>query len=73
MGVAIGTFTIKMLGIGLVALGLPNAVRDIITGLFLLVLLAISANEFLIERNKQNKEAKVLADAEYAEKQDTIK
>lgn len=45
IGVVIGTFTMKMLSAGLVAVGLSTTVRDITTGLFLLILLCISSNQ----------------------------
>lgn len=48
VGVTIGAFTMKMLSIALVAVGLSSNIRDVITGIFLLVILCISANRGLI-------------------------
>ena len=45
----------KMLSNGFVAMGLSATVRDIIQGIFLLVLLVISANAGLFERLKADK------------------
>ncbi|MCG8501811.1 MAG: ABC transporter permease [Firmicutes bacterium] len=44
IGIVIGSFTMKMLTAGLVSLGLSTTIRNITTGLFLLVLLCISSN-----------------------------
>ena len=55
IAVILGTFSMKMLSNGFVAMGLSSTVRDIVQGLFLLVLLVISANAGLFERRKANK------------------
>lgn len=44
LGVTIGAFTMKMLSIALVAVGLSNNMRNVITGIFLLLILCVSAN-----------------------------
>lgn len=55
IAVVLGTFAMKMLSNGFVAMGLSATVRDIIQGIFLLVLLVISANAGLFERLKADK------------------
>lgn len=55
IAVVLGSFTMKMLSNGFVALGLSATVRDIVQGVFLLILLVISANAGLIERTRANK------------------
>lgn len=55
IAVILGTFTMKMLSNGFVAMGLSATVRDIIQGIFLLVLLVISANAGLFDRLKADK------------------
>lgn len=54
----IGSFTMQMLSNGFVALGLPHTMQDITTGVFLLLLIAITSNE---QRFKQNRENKIRA------------
>lgn len=56
IGVVVGTFTMKMLNSGLVSMGLSTTVRDITTGLFLLILLCVSANQGKITEWKNNRE-----------------
>lgn len=55
ISVILGTFTMKMLSNGFVAMGLSATVRDIVQGVFLLILLVISANSGLFERRKADK------------------
>lgn len=45
IGVVIGVFTIKMLGTGILSLGIPAYVQNIVTGVFLLVFMGISLNQ----------------------------
>lgn len=54
-GVAIGAFTMKMLNTGLIAVGLATTVRDITSGLFLLLILGISSNQGIINEWKTKK------------------
>lgn len=61
----IGTFTMKMLSAGLVSLGLSTTIRDITTGIFLLVLLVISSNQGRISEWRANRERARLANEEY--------
>lgn len=68
IGVAIGAFTMKMLSVALIAVGLTSSVRDIITGLFLMVLLCISSNQGLIAHMKQQKQDAKQANLEYEAK-----
>lgn len=53
--VVFGNFAMKMLTNGFVAIGLSATVRDIVQGLFLLVLLVISANAGLFDKIKADK------------------
>lgn len=52
IAVAVSTFTMKMMSNGFVALGMDATVRDLANGVFLLILLAISANAGLFDRIK---------------------
>lgn len=65
IAVILGTFSMKILSNGFVAMGLSSTARDIVQGVFLLVLLTISANSGLIERRRANKEFAEKANAEY--------
>ena len=65
----IGIFTIRMLGSGLVAMGLPSEIRSVMTGVFLFIVLTYSANSGLMERRKQKKVTSEAANAEYAKMQ----
>jgi hypothetical protein len=65
IAVFIGTLTMKLINIGFVAMGLQGTVRDITTGLLLMILLAVSANEGLFERMKANKLFAREANAKY--------
>ena len=56
IAVVLGTFSMKMLTNGFVALGLSSTMRDVAQGVFLLVLLTISANAGLFERRKADRE-----------------
>jgi ribose/xylose/arabinose/galactoside ABC-type transport system permease subunit len=69
IGVAIGAFTMKMLNTGLIALGLSTTVRDISSGLFLLLILIISNNQGLFSDLKARKERAEKANAKYAASQ----
>ncbi len=71
IAVVLGTFAMKMLSNGFVAMGLSATVRDIIQGVFLLVLLVISANAGLIERTRANKAFKEKCIADYNAAQKT--
>lgn len=66
IGVLIGTFTMKMLSAGLVALGLSTTIRDITTGIFLLILLCISSNQGRISDWKAKRKRARMANEEYA-------
>lgn len=65
VAVILGTFTMKMLSNGFVAMGLPATVRDIVQGIFLLILLVISANAGLFERRRADKLFAESANKEY--------
>lgn len=65
--VVIGTLTIRMLSSGLVACGFSSEIRGILTGVFLFVVIAFSANAGIIEQVKEKKRVAAQADAEYAE------
>lgn len=55
LAIIFGTFTMKMISNGFVALGLSATVRDIVQGLFLLFLLMVSANSGYFTRRKADK------------------
>ena len=65
LGVTIGAFTMKMLSIALVAVGLSNNMRNVITGIFLLLILCISANRGIIGNIRKRKADAELANREY--------
>jgi ribose transport system permease protein len=68
IAVLISSFTMKMISNGFVAMGLSATVRDITTGLLLFVLLAVSANQGLFEKIKENKRIASEADKKYRQK-----
>ena len=45
IGTALGAFTMKMLGAGLLALGLDSQLQQVVTGAFLLIFIGISQNQ----------------------------
>ena len=64
VAVLIGTVTIRILSAGLVASGLSSEMRGMLTGAFLLVVVAYSANAGLIERMQARKQVVAKANAE---------
>lgn len=66
IAVVVSTFTMKMISNGLVAMGMDATVRELVNGVFLLVLLSVSANAGLFERIKADKAFKQQAEQEYA-------
>jgi ribose transport system permease protein len=67
-GVIVGSFTMKMITNGFVALGLSATIRDITTGLMLFILLAVSANQGMLERRKSDKQNAQIANEKYQKK-----
>lgn len=65
LGVTIGAFTMKMLSIALVAVGLSNNMRNVIAGIFLLLILCVSANRGIIGNIRKRKADAELANREY--------
>jgi ribose/xylose/arabinose/galactoside ABC-type transport system permease subunit len=55
LAVVIGTFSMRMLTNGFVAMGFSSTARDVVQGFFLLALLTISANAGLFEKRKADK------------------
>jgi ribose transport system permease protein len=66
IAVFLGTFTMRLLANGLVAMGTSATVRDITTGLFLFILLAMSANQGWIDLLRTRKENARIANEKYA-------
>ena len=64
IAVIVSTFTMKMMSNGFVALGMNATVRDLANGVFLLVLLALSANSGLLARIRADKAFRLEAEAE---------
>jgi ribose transport system permease protein len=64
--VVIGTITMRLINNGFVSMGLSATVREITTGVFLFVLLAISANQGWIDRLKLRNENARIANEKYA-------
>jgi len=66
IGVTIGTFTMKMLNTGLISVGFSTTIREITTGLFLLIILGISSNQGKISEWREKKQRAKAANAKYA-------
>lgn len=66
IGVAVGAFTMATLTNGFVAMGMTATMRDIVTGLFLLVLLCIAANQGRLRNWRGNNERARLANLKYS-------
>jgi ribose transport system permease protein len=64
--VVIGNIIMKIISNGFVAMGTSNTVRDIISGIFLFVLLAMSANQGWLDRLRAKKENARIANEKYA-------
>lgn len=73
IAVILGTFTMKMLSNGFVAMGMSATVRDIVQGIFLLILLIISANAGLFDRLKADKAFKEKCISDYNASQKAAK
>jgi ribose transport system permease protein len=69
--VVLGTITMKLINNGFVAMGTPATIRDITTGIFLFVLLAMSANQGWMDRLRTRKENARIANEKYALKAGT--
>lgn len=65
-GLLIGTFTMRMLGTGLISLGFSSTVRAVFTGLFLLVILVYAANQGRFSAWRMRKKLGDEADKLYA-------
>ncbi len=63
--VLIGVITIRLLGAGLVACGLSSETRGILTGTFLFLVMAYSANAGVWDKYKQKKAVAAEANAAY--------
>jgi ribose transport system permease protein len=63
--VILSNITMKLIGNGLVAMGVSSTVRDITTGLFLFILLAMSANQGMFARMRDRKEKARVATEKY--------
>ena len=63
IGIALGAFTMKMLGSGLLAFGLSSTLQQVATGLFLLLFIGISQNQNVVfeKRALRKKAAEALA------------
>ena len=72
IAVVVGTFTMTTLTNGFVAVGLPQTMRTITTGLFLLVLLCISANQGRFKQWIADRERAREANIKYEAKTNTI-
>jgi len=65
IAVLIGVISIRMLGTGLVAVGLTSQVRSITTGIFLLALLVYSSNKGALSDWRSRKRIAAEANAEF--------
>lgn len=68
VAIYLGVVTMKVISNGFVAIGLSATWQDVVTGVFLLAVMAISANASLPEIMKANKLYAAEADAEYAQR-----
>lgn len=70
LGVAIyiGVVTMKIISNGFVAIGMSATWQDVVTGAFLLVVMAVSANAALPERIRADKAFAAQADVEFSQK-----
>ena len=64
IAVFLGVFTMKILSAGFVAVGLNATWKDVVTGLFMLIIMAVSANATLPDIIKKNKAFAAEADRE---------
>jgi ribose transport system permease protein len=69
--VVLGSITMKLINNGFVAMGTSATIRDITTGIFLFVLLAMSANQGWMDRLRVRKENARAANEKYALKTKT--
>lgn len=65
-GVVIGTFTMKMLSSGLLAIGLNSQLQTCATGVFLLIFMGLSSNQDKIREYKEFKKRQKVAMAKQA-------
>lgn len=65
VGIVVGVLTMRILNTGLVSCGLDASVNQIMTGFFLLLLLVISANQYLPAMLRQRKENAAKANAAF--------
>lgn len=65
IAVIIGTFSMKMLSNGFIAMGYSSTARDVVQGLLLLALLTISANAGIIETRRANNAFREAANREH--------
>lgn len=65
VAIYIGVVTMKIISNGFVAIGMSATWQDVVTGLFLLVVMAVSANASLPERMRADKAFAMQADAEF--------
>lgn len=74
VAVVVGTFTMTALSNGLVAMGLPATMRSITSGMFLLILLCISANQArLIKWRADRQRAREIGAKQYAAADASVK
>lgn len=66
IGVTIGTFTMKMLNTGLISVGFSTTIREITTGLFLLIILGISSNQGRVSEWRAKRQRAREANEKYA-------
>lgn len=66
VGIIVGVITMRILNTGLVACGLSSSVNQILTGVFLLILLVTSANQNLISDMKRRRNVARIANERYA-------
>lgn len=55
IAIIIGVFTIKMLGTGILSLGIPSYMQNVFTGVFLIIFMGISINQNKIFEIRENK------------------
>lgn len=66
LGLVIGTFTMKLLSSLLITAGLSSNMKSTVLGIFLLAVLAVSANQGRFSAMNDRKKVRKLAESEYA-------
>lgn len=72
VGIVMGVLTMKLLGNGLLNIGLSSQIQNVAKGLFLLIFIGISTNQARIIHNRELSERAAAANAKYAAKMPSL-